>query len=809
MSGPCTARPLAKRARRARLAGRRRGWPLAWLALGLALSLLGCREKWRLPDLSREGASAGAPTRDPLVEERESEAAAGHHAGVTSAQAGAGPAEVEPQRHTCPGRPAPKACVTSGSSREGVHLIGTVLTPSGALGRGVLALDAMGNVSCAACECGEAGDALVIDCPDVVIAPGLINLHDHLSYAGTPPLAHPGELYAHRSEWRLGEGGHAALPFEGRASSAEVLAQELRMVLGGATSIVGAGGRRGLLRNLDMAGLSEGLLPGAIRAETFPLDDARTARDPQRCEFGTRPDSSRVATEPRAYVPHLGEGTNERAADELRCALGQLGLVPESAALVHAMALDRRSAEELARRRASVVWSPRSNLDLYGSTAPVGLLSGLGLRIALGTDWLASGSMNLLRELACVRAYDEQVLGGRFDAEARLRMVTEDAAWALGLERRLGELRPGAAGDVALFTERGDGASSVVDATVADVRLVLRQGRPLYGAESLVLAFEQGQACEPLDVCGHEQRVCSQETGLSLDEIIAAGSAVYPLFSCDEPPSEPSCTPHLERECPFGEASCDAPPPPRRLRDSDQDGVDDRLDLCPRVADPAQADSDGDGHGDACDPCPVPNPGQGPCPTSIARLRAGATRLPLGTAVLLEGVRVTAVRAQGSRGYYVEDGDRAPFSGLFVYTGSAAPAVAVNDVISVQGYFSTYRELDELIEPELLLRRAGEPYAPLEVELGQLADGSPDAPSFASLLVRVVDVEVASSNPDAPSDYDETELLGGLRLDDLLFPELDNLYAVGTRWAWVQGVAGRSFSHQKLWPRGHSDFSSE
>jgi len=45
--------------------------------------------------------------------------------------------------------------------------------------------------------------------------------------------------------------------------------------------------------------------------------------------------------------------------------------------------------------------------------------------------------------------------------------------------------------------------------------------------------------------------------------------------------------------------------------DSDQDGVPDRDDVCPLVADPGQADLDHDGRGDACDNCPAtPNPDQ-------------------------------------------------------------------------------------------------------------------------------------------------------------------------------------------------------
>ena len=48
---------------------------------------------------------------------------------------------------------------------------------------------------------------------------------------------------------------------------------------------------------------------------------------------------------------------------------------------------------------ASLVWSPRSNVSLYGDTALVSVYKRMGVNVALGTDWLPTGSMNLLREL--------------------------------------------------------------------------------------------------------------------------------------------------------------------------------------------------------------------------------------------------------------------------------------------------------------------------------------------------------------------------------------------------------------------------
>jgi len=289
--------------------------------------------------------------------------------------------------------------------------------------------------------------------------------------------------------------------------------------------------------------------------------------------------------------------------------------------------LSRASAQKLAQRGASVIWSPRSNLDLYGSTAPVALLASLGVHVALGTDWLASGSMNLQRELTCAAEYDAAVLGSYFDAYRRWRMVTENSAWALGLEQRFAGLRAGLPGDIAVFTARSDDPyASALEASPADVSLVLRQGTPLYGDAQLVKAFRDGEACEELDVCGQLQRVCAVETGLSLATIRAAGEAVYPLFSCEAPPGEPSCEALVTKECPAGEPDCDAPPPPPAwdAGDADQDGIVDVLDNCPRAQNAEQADRDDDGRGDACDPCPSANPGLTPCPCAGLLLQISA-----------------------------------------------------------------------------------------------------------------------------------------------------------------------------------------
>lgn len=63
-------------------------------------------------------------------------------------------------------------------------------------------------------------------------------------------------------------------------------------------------------------------------------------------------------------------------------------------------------------------------------------------------------------------------------------------------------------------------------------------------------------------------------------------------------PSTGTCD--VAETCSGASAAC---PPDGGAEDTDGDGTCDAQDVCPSVADPAQADGDGDGRGDACDPC--------------------------------------------------------------------------------------------------------------------------------------------------------------------------------------------------------------
>ncbi|MHA1730982.1 MAG: hypothetical protein ACTSU5_03520 [Promethearchaeota archaeon] len=71
-----------------------------------------------------------------------------------------------------------------------------------------------------------------------------------------------------------------------------------------------------------------------------------------------------------------------------------------------------------------MVWSPTSNLLLYGSTADVRAADEEGVTIALAPDWSPSGAKNVLGELKVADQWNRNKLGGYFSDYRMVEMVT-------------------------------------------------------------------------------------------------------------------------------------------------------------------------------------------------------------------------------------------------------------------------------------------------------------------------------------------------------------------------------------------------
>lgn len=165
--------------------------------------------------------------------------------------------------------------------------------------------------------------------------------------------------------------------------------------------------------------------------------------------------------------------------------LDKHGVLTDRTLCIHLVRVGAADIEILRRGGVAVAHCPRSNVRHAQASAPLGALLTAGLRVGVGTDSVASvAPLDLLAEARAARAL------GALGAEATLRLVTRDAARALGLEQEIGSLRPGNWGDLTAFHLPGrTDASQLPEAVLSlgpdAVLLTCLAGREMYRRKRL------------------------------------------------------------------------------------------------------------------------------------------------------------------------------------------------------------------------------------------------------------------------------------------------------------------------------------
>ena len=180
-----------------------------------------------------------------------------------------------------------------------------------------------------------------------------------------------------------------------------------------------------------------------------------------------------------AYVAHAGEGkaANCAARREVEIYLHRAQRQDRRYTLVHGVAATRPGYDVMREFDVTLVWSPRSNLALYGETIDIEGALESGVRIALATDWSPSGSFNMKEEFKCARKV-AAASSTALSNEALWRMATGNAAYALGLESYLGAIKPGFWADLVLVKSTGgDPYRDVLTASDGDILATWVNGR--------------------------------------------------------------------------------------------------------------------------------------------------------------------------------------------------------------------------------------------------------------------------------------------------------------------------------------------
>ncbi|MEV6013351.1 amidohydrolase family protein [Streptomyces sp. NPDC051976] len=332
------------------------------------------------------------------------------------------------------------------------------------------------------------------------VYPGLIELHNHLPYDVLPLWDVP-KTYGNRSQWggatnpayhALVTGPMTVLGQDPKLMPAVVRYVEAKALVNGTTTSQGIA----LFSNMGARRMYRGVIRNVEQTDDPDLPEAAS-----RIADVEATDAAKFLArlkQPHRQLLHLAEGVD----DDARAHFQALEFAPGEWAItdnlvgIHCTALTADDFAVLAAHGGSMVWSPLSNLLLYGRTADIAAAKKAGVLMGLGSDWSVSGSKGLLGELKAARLASTAA-GDVFTDRELVAMATRDAARILRWDAALGSLRPGLRADLLVVKDSGtDPYTSLVDAQDTDIRLVVIDGVPRYGTRPLMRKLAPGAALE-------------------------------------------------------------------------------------------------------------------------------------------------------------------------------------------------------------------------------------------------------------------------------------------------------------------------
>ena len=334
-----------------------------------------------------------------------------------------------------------------------------------------------------------------------IIFPGLINLHDHVVW-NVFPRWDPNQVFMNRYEWRMGNEDYVKISAAFSGISADLFCEmntygEIRALAGGTTSIVGTANRlciRGLVRNLDF--LSGFYQIPIIQDHAHIRNLIDVPNDIQEIIKFLNADES------EALFIHLAEGVGPAMRAEFD-QMDEKGLLTDKTAIIHGIALSPDQYRRMNEKGASLIWSPRGNLELYGQTADITSALEADVMVAIGSDWAITGSANILDELRFAAEWNSTNLGNLLNDKQLVEMVTTIPAAIAGISEEVGTISEGKFADLLVIS--GDPSNpyrSLIDADPESVQLVLVDGIPVFGEILLMERFWDSAELSQVDIGG-------------------------------------------------------------------------------------------------------------------------------------------------------------------------------------------------------------------------------------------------------------------------------------------------------------------
>jgi len=331
------------------------------------------------------------------------------------------------------------------------------------------------------------------------IYPGLIDAHNHIHY-NTVPLWDVGDnVYTNRYQWKnnpgykpevtwpktlLSSGSYWNMEYEALKYA------EMKSIAGGTTAV------QGNPTGQDDAYTS--VLSRNVEHYNFGSDQMHTKVTELEDDYvGNHIKTGSSAGTLDAWFLHLSEGTDASSLNEFEILVNNDLLVPELM-LIHGVPLGPNEYAQMGAVGASLVWSPTSNLLLYGETTNIAAAHEAGINIALAPDWSPSGSKSPLHELKLADWLDTNRYGDIFTDYEQVEMVTSNVVDGIGWAEEVGRIQVGLAADlVVVKTFHENPYRNLIEAIDPDVALTVVGGLPIYGDTNLMQQLK-GNDKEPI-----------------------------------------------------------------------------------------------------------------------------------------------------------------------------------------------------------------------------------------------------------------------------------------------------------------------
>jgi len=247
-----------------------------------------------------------------------------------------------------------------------------------------------------------------------------------------------------------------------------------------------------------------------------------------------------------AFAVHAGEGIDEHERSEWD-QLKALGLNVPQLVMIHTTAFGPAEYAEVAQAGAKVIWSPLSNLLLYGKTDDVPSAVKAGVNVSLGTDWAPSGSANLLGELKVADRVNKKQWAGFLTDQQLVNMVTINPAKAYALDKFIGSIEVGKYADLMVVAKQPGLTPyrDLINARPQDVTLVTISGDALFGDPRIMDAAGKTGDYETVDACGTPKAIDMTVTAKDVtrgtetlstieSELVTVNPKLTPVIECNE-----------------------------------------------------------------------------------------------------------------------------------------------------------------------------------------------------------------------------------------------------------------------------------